>query len=378
MSANSASAVNLKPTVKEALAGPDQSHWCEAICAELEGLKSMNISEVINMPPKAHLIDSKLVLNVKMDVNRVPYKFKAQLSAKLDWELDSIDIKQAYINARLEHNIYLKPPEGTNAPPGKVYKLLKSLYGLKQSGQEWSQVDEVKQAILNKWKIEDNGPVTEFLKIKITRDQTKWTMDLDQQAYIKEIVKEWIKPNDKTWIPMMTTPMKAANELTYDNKLRETYPALIVALCIIKYLNQTQDNVLHIGGMDVTGNAIETYMDANWALDPNADRKSTLGLIVKVFRNIVTWNSHIQKCVASSAVKAEYVAGSAAIREALFHRHLLCGLGFGDHTPTIFMDNTGVRGLAPETQVGLSRYSVTIKLCDSYCLSIGLDELVAW
>ncbi|SYW81885.1 uncharacterized protein UHO2_00389 [Ustilago hordei] len=36
----------------------------------------------------------------------------------------------------------------------------------------------------------------------------------------------------------------------------------------------------------------------------------------------------------------------------------------------------GVRGLAPETQVGLSRYSVTIKLCDSYCLGIGLDELV--
>ncbi|UTT88104.1 hypothetical protein NDA17_003711 [Ustilago hordei] len=30
-----------------------------------------------------------------------------------------------------------------------------------------------------------------------------------------------------------------------------------------------------------------------------------------------------------------------------------------------------VRGLAPETQVGLSRYSVTIKLCDSYCLGIG-------
>ncbi|SPC67664.1 uncharacterized protein UHOD_11789 [Ustilago sp. UG-2017b] len=34
-----------------------------------------------------------------------------------------------------------------------------------------------------------------------------------------------------------------------------------------------------------------------------------------------------------------------------------------------------VRGLAPETRVGLSRYSVTIKLCDSYCLGIGLDEL---
>ncbi|KAJ1603063.1 hypothetical protein NDA14_003284 [Ustilago hordei] len=35
-----------------------------------------------------------------------------------------------------------------------------------------------------------------------------------------------------------------------------------------------------------------------------------------------------------------------------------------------------VRGLAPETQVGLSRYSVTIKLCDSYCLSIGDYQVV--
>ena len=35
-----------------------------------------------------------------------------------------------------------------------------------------------------------------------------------------------------------------------------------------------------------------------------------------------------------------------------------------------------VRGLAPETQVGLSRYLVTIKLCDSYSLGVGLDELV--
>ncbi|KAJ1571966.1 hypothetical protein NDA15_001370 [Ustilago hordei] len=35
-----------------------------------------------------------------------------------------------------------------------------------------------------------------------------------------------------------------------------------------------------------------------------------------------------------------------------------------------------VRGLAPETQVGLSRYSVTIKLCDSYCLEILGDYQV--
>ncbi|SYW83588.1 uncharacterized protein UHO2_06802 [Ustilago hordei] len=45
---------------------------------------------------------------------------------------------------------------------------------------------------------------------------------------------------------------------------------------------------------------------------------------------------------------------------------------------TCYDEEHGVRGLAPETQVGLSRYLVTIKLCDSYCLGIGIDELVAW
>ena len=35
-----------------------------------------------------------------------------------------------------------------------------------------------------------------------------------------------------------------------------------------------------------------------------------------------------------------------------------------------------VRGLAPETQVGLSRYLVTIKLCNSYCLGISDYQVV--
>ena len=37
-----------------------------------------------------------------------------------------------------------------------------------------------------------------------------------------------------------------------------------------------------------------------------------------------------------------------------------------------------VRGLAPKTQVDLSGYSVTIELCDSYCLGIGDYRVVQW
>ncbi|CCF52923.1 hypothetical protein NDA11_001978 [Ustilago hordei] len=132
----------------------------------MEGLKSMNIWGIVDKPTNAHLVDSKLVLNIKTDANGIPYKFKARFCAhgfsqregldymeiftlvvphaaiqtvlviatKLDWELNSIDVKQAYLNAKLEHEIYLKPLEGANVQVGKVYKLIKSLYSLKQSG----------------------------------------------------------------------------------------------------------------------------------------------------------------------------------------------------------------------------------------------------
>ncbi|KAJ1603603.1 hypothetical protein NDA14_004381 [Ustilago hordei] len=56
------------------------------------------------------------------------------VAAWKDWELDSINVTQAYLNTNLHHEVFLKPPEGADIPKGKVYKLIKGLYGLKQSG----------------------------------------------------------------------------------------------------------------------------------------------------------------------------------------------------------------------------------------------------
>ncbi|SYW75361.1 uncharacterized protein UBRO2_00596 [Ustilago bromivora] len=160
--------MNLKPSIKEALAGPNQIHWWEAIKAEMDGLESMQIWETIDRPEGATLVDSKLVLQVKTDANNIPYKFKARfcvhgfsqregidydeiftpvvpkdaiqmlltITARFNWEIDSIDVTQAYLNADLHHHIYLKPLEGAEVPAGKVYKLDKSLYRLKQPGRE--------------------------------------------------------------------------------------------------------------------------------------------------------------------------------------------------------------------------------------------------
>ena len=55
----------------------------------------------------------------------------------------------------------------------------------------------------------------------------------------------------------------------------------------------------------------------------------------------VSWRSHVQKCVALSAVEAEFVAASEAMREALFFSYLLRDLGIEAHPPILWTDSQG-------------------------------------
>ena len=60
-------------------------------------------------------------------------------TAKQDWEIDHIDVKSAYLNATLNETVYMRPPHGVlkQGEEGKVLRLLKGLYGLKQAGRGW-------------------------------------------------------------------------------------------------------------------------------------------------------------------------------------------------------------------------------------------------
>lgn len=162
---------NLTPSPKEALNGPNAAHWKEAIRKEIDGLQAMGTWEVVDPPEGVRLVDSKLVLRIKTDSNGVPIKYKARLVARgftqqegIDfeetfspvapytairtilalaaankWHLHCTDFTQAYLNGTLDHIVYMKPPNGVGTPPNKVFKIVKGLYGLKQSGRVWNQ-----------------------------------------------------------------------------------------------------------------------------------------------------------------------------------------------------------------------------------------------
>src|SRR5260221_185174 len=63
------------------------------------------------------------------------------LAAQLNLEIHQMDVKTAFLNGDLDHTIFMDPPPGSAnfGIPNVVWKLEKSLYGLKQVLHAWYQ-----------------------------------------------------------------------------------------------------------------------------------------------------------------------------------------------------------------------------------------------
>ncbi|KAJ1044357.1 hypothetical protein NDA10_002116 [Ustilago hordei] len=207
---------SLNPTIQEALAGEEKSFWEEAMHKELEGLEAMGTWETTYLPHEfmqREGIDYTEIFAPMAPIQSI--RRVLAIAAIWGWEVDLIDVKQAYLNSSLHYDVYLKLPVGTKVLPGKVLKLMKGLYGLKQSGSyvddmliaspSWKEVDHTKAEIMGKWGMEDNRPVKEFLGIKIMQDRNQGKISLDLTVYIKGMVSKWLeKSNEKSWIPMQS------------------------------------------------------------------------------------------------------------------------------------------------------------------------------
>ena len=61
------------------------------------------------------------------------------LAANLGWQLFQLDVKNAFLNDDLKEEVYMEQPLGfvAQGESGKVCRLHKAIYGLKQSPRAW-------------------------------------------------------------------------------------------------------------------------------------------------------------------------------------------------------------------------------------------------
>jgi hypothetical protein len=62
------------------------------------------------------------------------------IAAYFDYEILQMDVKTTFLNGNLTDDVYMTQPKGFVDPKhaGKICKLQKSIYGLKQASQSWN------------------------------------------------------------------------------------------------------------------------------------------------------------------------------------------------------------------------------------------------
>ncbi|KAL1204565.1 Retrovirus-related Pol polyprotein from transposon RE2 [Cardamine amara subsp. amara] len=145
--------------------------WMDAVNAEKEAMDKNHTWDVRDLPPGKRAVTSRWIFTIKYHSNGEIERYKARLVARgftqtygedytdtfapvaklhtvrvilslatnLSWELWQMDVKNAFLQGELEEEVYMKPPPGleSSIPHGKVFKLRKAIYGLKQSPRAW-------------------------------------------------------------------------------------------------------------------------------------------------------------------------------------------------------------------------------------------------
>ena len=159
-------------TQKEAYSGPDKDKYVEAEHLELKGLDAHGTFEETYCPPGRTPITCRWVYDLKRDKEGKVVLYKARLVvhgfkqiAGIDFQktfsstaqlrtfrfvvsiavargysMTQYDISQAFLHGPLEEELYMNfPPGYPSADQGKVLRLLKGLYGLKQASRIWQK-----------------------------------------------------------------------------------------------------------------------------------------------------------------------------------------------------------------------------------------------
>ncbi|XP_048527792.1 uncharacterized protein LOC125507164 [Triticum urartu] len=181
---------------KDWKAAKQDPKWRESMIEELEALKKNKTWVLTTLPAGKKAVSCKWIFTVKQNPEGKVELYKARLvargysqtygidydetfapvakmntvrvlvscAANFGWKLHQLDVKNAFLHGDLKEEVYMEIPPGfgTEQTTGKVCKLKKSLYGLKQSPRAW--FDRFRRAVWNMGYGQCNGDHTVFYR----------------------------------------------------------------------------------------------------------------------------------------------------------------------------------------------------------------------
>ena len=278
---------NDEPTnYEEAMMSPDSGKWQEAMQSEMESMSENKVWTLVDLPDSRKAVECKWIFKKKTDANGNVTVYKARLVAKgfrqvqgvdydetfsavamlktvrvllaiaafFDYEIWQMDVKTMFLNGNVEEELYMIQPEGFVDPKdaGKVGKLQRSIYGLKQASRSWNirfddviksfgfvqnykeacvykkvngssvaflvlYVDDIllvgndmellnsiKGYLNNSFSMKDLGEAAYILGINIYRDRLRRLIGLSQSTYLDKVLKKFkMNHAKKGFLPML-------------------------------------------------------------------------------------------------------------------------------------------------------------------------------
>ena len=257
-------------TLEEVQARDDWPEWKKAMDAEMAQLTNRETFKLAELPEGRKAVGCRWVFAIKRDTDSSIIKYKARLVAQgfsqipgqdyyatyapvvrlesfractaiateQDLDDDSIDYEGAYLNGTLTETIYMRQAPGYDDGTGRVYIMLKAIYGLKQAGQVWNdllnhvltnllgftrsqadpcvyykpankltmallhvddttlygerkRLDELKTDISQHFAITASGGLRNFVGLQVDRNRAARTLKIHQARYLQTILERF-------------------------------------------------------------------------------------------------------------------------------------------------------------------------------------------
>ena len=291
----------------EAMKSPERAKWSKSEKSEIDSLMENKTWILVPRPKDRKVVKNRWVYAIKHDG-----RYKARLVAKgftqvwgqdyhetfspvarfesvrymfahaalEDWEIESMDVKTAFLNGDLDEEIYMEQPEGW-VVPGKedhVCLLKKAIYGLKQASRQWNAkihkslldlgftrtysdagvyvysqesgehtcvivlyvddlllmgnstpfVNDVKRKLSSEYQMTDLGPVQRFLGLRIRRERSERRLFVDQSEYIQTVLERFQMSNCKeARTPLPAGAVLEKNTEISSEEFRTKYQSII-------------------------------------------------------------------------------------------------------------------------------------------------------